>query len=96
MDRGARRGPAESTATALRRTQRAALRASALRPVSELPGRPQQVLRPLSRNAAALVKAPAGRADRPSKNLTLQQAQELLAEVVMLMAKWAADWQPPA
>ncbi len=32
----------------------------------------------VGRNVAALVKAPAGRAGRPSKSLTLEQAQELL------------------
>jgi len=32
----------------------------------------------VARNVAALVKAPAGRAGRPSKSLTLEQAQELL------------------
>src|SRR5262249_39287952 len=33
----------------------------------------------VGRNVAALVKAPAGRAGRPSKSLTLEQAQELLS-----------------
>jgi hypothetical protein len=32
----------------------------------------------VGRNVAALVKAPAGRAGRPLKSLTLEQAQELL------------------
>jgi integrase len=32
----------------------------------------------VGRNVAALIKAPAGRAGRPSKSLTLEQAQELL------------------
>jgi len=36
----------------------------------------------VGRNVAALVKAPAGRAGRPSKSLTLEQAQELLRAAV--------------
>ena len=36
----------------------------------------------VGRNVAALIKAPAGRAGRPSKSLTLEQAQDLLRAAV--------------
>ena len=42
-------------------------------------GHPADQVRDLvGRNVAALIKAPAGRAGRPSKSLTLEQAQDLL------------------
>jgi hypothetical protein len=57
----------------------------------------------VGRNVAALVKAAAGRAGRPSKLLTLEQAQELpraaggsrLYTYVALRDYWAEDRRAP-